>query len=188
MRDKAVDAIFARAHRLPAAPSRETLEEIADALDALASQRKLWGAKAFADPPPNEQQARHLVREEEASGVTLYLNVMRPGKRIPPHNHTTWACIAAVEGAEHNTLFRPVDGVDGPGEAKLVVTGEVEVAPGRPIALLANDIHAVEIKGADMIRHLHLYGRALERLNDRLVFDLATNTAARMTMTVATRR
>ncbi|MEI9412906.1 cysteine dioxygenase family protein [Mesorhizobium salmacidum] len=168
--------------------NRGSLADVLAVIERAASLPGRWGPDRYPDPDAGERQARYLIATDPDDSFTLYLNVMRPGNRIPPHNHTTWACIAAVEGAEHNTLYERTDGRTGAGPATLRLTGEVDVRPGRGIALLADDIHAVEIRGEQPIRHLHFYGKALETLSARLMFDLDAGEAKPMKMAVATKK
>ncbi|MFZ9799193.1 MAG: hypothetical protein ACO3C0_01125 [Burkholderiaceae bacterium] len=167
--------------------TRQSLADIEVLVLEMAAQKEWWAESLYPSPASDELQARYLIQEDADQRFALYLNVMRPGKKIPPHNHTTWACIAAVEGIERNVLFERVHAGTEPGPAKLREVGQKSVSPGTAIALMPDDIHAVYIESS-MIRHLHMYGRALETLSERLVYDVESESCQRMQVGVQTRR
>ena len=165
---------------------RERLDAIRERLAALAARRELWSAADFPDPPDGDLQHRYRVACEGDEGITLYMNVLRPGKKSPPHNHTTWACVAAVEGVEHNILYERTDDASVDGKATLSETKTIALGPGDSIALMPEDIHHIEVRGEDVIRHLHFYGQPLETLSKRKAFDTDNETYEIMDIGVKT--
>ena len=155
---------------------REHLEGIRSKLATFAAHKKLWSESEFPPPEETELQCRYQIATECDDGITLYLNVVRSGKTVAPHNHTTWACIAAVEGIEHNMFYSRIDDGDVSGKATLRTDETIAVGPGDAIAMLPDDIHNFEVRGKQIIRHLHFYGRPLENLSERKAFDLEKGT------------
>lgn len=157
--------------------TRQALERIKAEMLALAAQERLFPSSDFPPPPPGEKSSRrYLLREDPDNRFALYLNALNPGNETRPHDHTTWAVVVAVEGQELNRVYRRLDGGGREGEAKLALDHEVMVEPGRGIALMPEDIHSIHTAGNVPTRHLHMYGLALERLDERVGYDLQAGT------------
>ncbi len=101
---------------------------------------------------------------------------------MPPHNHTTWAIIAGVHGAERNVVYDRLDNGaredlvqlrEAPAKEKTLRRGDV-------ISYLPEDFHHIETPaGSGNALHLHFYGLSLEHLPDRVSVDMATGNAKR---------
>ncbi len=167
---------------------RSRLEDIRGRLLKLAARSEFWSENDYPSPPEGELQNRFLIASESDGGISLYLNVVRSGKKVPPHDHTTWACIAAVEGVEHNMFYSRTDDGSVEGKAALTMDKVVAVGPGDSIAMMPDDIHNFEVRGDQIIRHLHFYGRPLETLSERKAFDLEKGTYKIMDVGVKTIR
>lgn len=166
--------------------SRDSLDSIRKQLQSLAAKRELWSEEDFPPPAEGELQNRYLIADEPGGGISLYLNVVRSGKKVPPHDHTTWACIAAVEGVEHNMFYTRTDDQTIEGKATLKMDNIIAVGPGDAVAMMPDDIHNFEVRGDQTIRHLHFYGRPLESLSERKAFDLEKGTYKIMDVGVKT--
>jgi predicted metal-dependent enzyme (double-stranded beta helix superfamily) len=167
--------------------TRSSLVNIQAKLQELAARREYWEADSYPATKGESPSALYKIAEDPDRGYALYLEVACPGKKVPPHNHMTWACIAAVAGRQDSILYRREDRGAGPGHASLRQTRRVVVEPGRGIALMPDDIHSIVTSSPDPARHLHFYGQALETLTTRLQFDLGKQTASTMAPAVVTR-
>ncbi|MCZ4351661.1 hypothetical protein O4H61_03975 [Roseovarius aestuarii] len=188
-RQKVTDAFITDAAAIAAEGpmNRARLDRIKTRLMDIAAQVDLWGEDDFPSPSVEDKQNRFFIADHP-SGLTLYLNVMHPGKVIPPHNHTVFACIAAVDGAEQNTVYERVDDGSVPGRAELKLREEVDLRPGNALAMMADDIHSVVIGGTQVIRHLHFYGQPLESLTQRISYDLEAGTCKVMDIGAKTKK
>jgi len=151
-----------------------SLQRIEQALARLAARKALFDPQEFPASPADGNVALYQLRVQEDETLALYLNVLQPGQQTQPHNHKTWAVIAAVEGQELNRVYRRCDDGSDSTRAMLEVVREVTVEPGRSISFMPEDIHSIHGQGTDIIRHLHMYGRPLDKLDQREGFDLQT--------------
>jgi len=181
-RREAVQDLLADARRIidEKGVTRDALNAISGVLLELATQHTLFDATDF--PPPQrdsgDSSTRYRLNPGE-DGLALYLNSLLPGKTTIPHNHDTWAVIAAIEGAELNRIYKRTDDGSDPDRAALELSYEVVVRPGVPIAFLPDDIHSIHVGGAEPTLHFHLYGRPLETLTGRLGFETDTGVVVR---------
>ncbi|GAA0601553.1 cysteine dioxygenase family protein [Craurococcus roseus] len=175
VRAAAVAAAVGRIRDIEAAQgvTRPALEAIQGELMLLARQEHLFPTSEFPPPPGGEKGAnRYLLHEDPGNRFALYLNALNPGNETRPHDHTTWAVVVAVEGQELNRVYERLDDGADPERCSIHLRAEVMVEPGRGICLMPDDIHSIHTVGAVPTRHLHMYGLALERLEDRKAFDV----------------
>ncbi len=157
--------------------TRPALERIRAELLQLAAQEHLFPSHAFPPPAPGVKGAqRYLLQEDPGHLFALYLNALNPGNETKPHDHTTWAVVVAVEGQELNRVYDRLDDGSDPGRCELRLREEIMVEPGRGICLMPEDIHSIHTRGERPTRHLHMYGLALEKLDDRKAYDAEAGT------------
>jgi len=151
-----------------------SLQSIENELAQLAAQKHFFSIEEFPASTTEGGIALYQLRVLEDNSLALYLNVLQPDKQSKPHNHKTWATIAAVEGEELNRIYRRRDDGSDPTRADLEVAREITVQPGNSTHFMPEDIHSIHGKGTDTIRHLHMYGCPLDKLSGREGFDLET--------------
>jgi predicted metal-dependent enzyme (double-stranded beta helix superfamily) len=157
--------------------TRPALDAIKAELLALAAQESLFPVAEFPPPPAGEKGSkRYLLQEDPDGRFAIYMLSLNPGNSSKPHDHTTWAVITAVDGQELNKVYRRLDDGSQPGVARIEEVREVMVEPGNGLALMPEDIHSIHTMGDRSTRHLHCYGLALERLDDRQGFDIEKGT------------
>ena len=157
--------------------TRPALDAIKTELLALAAQEELFPSADFPPPPEGEKGSRRYMLQVDPDGrFAIYMLALNPGNSTKPHNHTTWAVVTAVDGQELNCVYRRTDDGSTPGKASLEQVREVMVEPGEGIALMPEDIHSIHTSGTKPTRHLHVYGLALEKLDEREGFDLEDGT------------
>jgi len=151
--------------------TRPALDAIKAEMLALAAQEHLFPSTEFPSPPNGEKGSRRYMLQEDADNrFALYMNALNPGNETKPHDHTTWACIVAVDGQELNKVYRKTpNGME--------VAFEQMVEPGAGIAFMPEDIHSIHTTGTVPTRHLHMYGLALEKLDNRMAYDPRTGEA-----------
>ncbi|MCF8533728.1 MAG: hypothetical protein K9G48_12040 [Reyranella sp.] len=159
--------------------SAANLEKIGAVLSTLAGRAELFPQDEF---PIGPDGGIYRLSEDPDHRFALYASAGGPGKKVPPHNHTTWAIIAGVHGAERNVVY---DRLDNGARADVVQLREAPAKEktlrrGDVICYLPDDFHHIETPpGSGNALHLHFYGLSLERLPDRVSVDMATGAAKR---------
>lgn len=155
--------------------NRASLEAMRAELASLARRKELFPRSDF---PAADLRDDVFIRlsEDDDNRFALYLNSGLPGKASSPHNHTTWAVIAGIEGAEHNKIYRRIDDGSELGRARVEVEREVSVGVGESLAFMPEDIHSIHVLTETPILHLHMYGKGLEQLTERVYFDMEKGT------------
>ena len=157
--------------------TRASLDAIKAELLQLAGQESLFPAAEFPPPAAGEKGSKRYLLQEDSDGrFAIYMLALNPGNETKPHDHTTWAVVASVEGQELNRVYRRKDDGSQAGKAELELVREVMVEPGAGIALMPEDIHSIHTSGAEPTRHLHCYGLALEKLDQRQGYDMEQGT------------
>jgi predicted metal-dependent enzyme (double-stranded beta helix superfamily) len=177
-RRERIAAALTSVRTLNASPmTRQRLERIKDAIVDLAGDRSLFPLTDFPAPAAGYSVLYRLAQDPDER-LALYLQTGLAGNSTPPHNHGTWAVIASITGNEDNTLYERLDAGDQHGVGSVKSSGRLVVKPGTAIALMPTDIHSISLDDAQPAMHLHVYGKPIEKMTDRVWFDLAKGTTA----------
>ena len=136
------------------------VERIRERLLQLAERDDLFGDDDFPPPEAPGASVSYRIAQNQDDELALYVQCVGDGTSAPPHEHNTWAVIVGMRGQELNRLYGPCA---GSGEPQ--VQQEVVVERGTGVAMLGNDVHAIDIEGA--ATNFHCYGLAQERLTGR---------------------
>src|SRR5215470_4410993 len=159
--------------------SYATLEKIGGLLSALAGRAELFPLEEF---PLGPDGGIYRLSEDPDHRFALYASAGGRPAKVPPHNHTTWAIIAGVHGAERNVVYERLDNGSKEGFVQLreAPAKEKTLKRGDVISYLPDDFHHIETPaGSGSALHLHFYGLSLEHLPDRVSVDMASGTAKR---------
>jgi rhodanese-related sulfurtransferase/predicted metal-dependent enzyme (double-stranded beta helix superfamily) len=159
--------------------SYTTLDKIGGLLSELARRAELFPQAEF---PLGADGGIYRLSEDADHRFALYASAGGAAKKVPPHNHTTWAIIAGVHGAERNVVYERLDNGSRDGFVQLreAPAKEKTLRRGDVICFLPDDFHHIETPaGTGPALHLHFYGLSLEQLPDRVSVDMTTGAAKR---------
>ncbi|MDB5823531.1 MAG: cysteine dioxygenase type [Herminiimonas sp.] len=132
-----------------------------------------WLPAEFAQPDPQyyQQYLLHCDPKERFSVVSF---VWGPGQKTPVHDHTVWALIGMLRGAERSERFA----LEAPGQPMRVLgddvlqTGHIDC-----VSPTLGDIHRVSNMHQDRVSiSIHAYGGNIGTIR-RHVYDVQTGNA-----------
>lgn len=122
-----------------------------------------WLPDAYAKPHPEYYQ-QYLLHADPEDRFSVVSFVWGPGQNTPIHNHTVWALIGMLRGAERAENFEL--GAEGSpmqaGDVEVLTPGTVEsLSPGAGFG----DIHRVSNLYDDKVSiSIHVYGGNIGRI------------------------
>ena len=117
----------------------------------------------------------NILNQEEDGTILVEAISWGPGRGVAPHDHQTWGVVVGIDGVEINVDWQRLDDGSRPGFAVLEKARETEVRKGDVVALLPDDIHSVRNEGDTPSLSLHMYGKALAKV-ERSEFDPTNKT------------
>ncbi|AHV91340.1 cysteine dioxygenase type I family protein [Bordetella holmesii 30539] len=130
-----------------------------------------WLPEAFAQPHPRYYQ-QYLLHADPQDRFSVVSFVWGPGQTTPIYDHTVWAIIGVLRGAECSEMFSP--GKVG----QPMVAGPTQTLRARSIETLSpavGDIHRVSNAFVDQVSiSIHVYGGNIGKIS-RHVFNPQTS-------------
>ena len=175
--EAAVAEALARVRAL--APADDDHAALGDVRDVLVELAALFASQGWAAEmprlallPSGDFDVFEPLSIDDDGRYALYVWLTSKQLSTVPHDHKTWAVVAGVTGEERNKLYH----LAGAGAASTAekVRDEVAITEGVGLVMLPDDVHSEMIDGrAEPVLQLHLYGKSIDLLTDRRIFDAA---------------
>ncbi len=153
-----------------------TLAEVRARLLELSTHQDLFNTEIFPVQNGDNTSSLYLLSEDDKHEYALYAFSETKGNMTPPHDHTTWAVIAGIEGEELNKFYRRLDNGENEGQAKICESHSEIVGAGTGVTLMPADIHSIHCLINQPTLNFHLYGRSIEHLPQRKAFNMTDGT------------
>ncbi|AKQ57879.1 Predicted metal-dependent enzyme of the double-stranded beta helix superfamily [Bordetella hinzii] len=153
-----------------AAGNEQRILDSGTGLVAELVQEDDWLPEAYAQPHPQYYQ-QYLLYVDPEDRFSVVSFVWGPGQKTPIHNHTVWAIIGVLRGAERSEMFtRAEDGHSMiPGHTGILQTRTIET-----LSPSTGDIHRVSNVYEDRVSiSIHVYGGNIGKIS-RHVFNQET--------------
>jgi len=149
--------------------NRDSLAAVKAHLLLLAAHDDLFAAWNFQilEDHAGAHGTIYRLAEDDDHSFAMFAVAQRKGNMAPPHDHTTWAMIAGVEGVEVNRFYERLDDGSVSGRAQIRETREEAIEKGTGVALMPDDIHSIHCLCDEPTLALHFYGRSIAHLPER---------------------
>jgi predicted metal-dependent enzyme (double-stranded beta helix superfamily) len=160
--------------------TRAALAKVKARLLGLAEHRDLFNSETFPIHPDDAGKGSTiwLLAEDDDHSFALFGVAEGHGHMSPPHNHTTWAVIAGIEGEELNRFYDRLDDGSAPGRAEIREARQEVVTEGTGVALMPDDVHSIHCVSEGPTFNFHLYGRSIQHIPERRMFNMKDGTTA----------
>ena len=153
-----------------------SLTQVKIRLLQLAAKTELFNTDIFPVQKGDSASSLYLLSEDENHEYAFYAVSEITGNMSPPHDHTTWAVIAGIEGEELNKFYLRLDRGEELGRARIEETHSEVVGIGTGVTLMPEDIHSIHCLVDQPTLNFHFYGRSIEHLPKRKAFNMSDGT------------